>query len=99
MMQQEIGVSEETTKGAVKAHNKQDLCVCVILTQLAAAPIMNMEETGKKLNSCKVAAFKGNTQFYLIKNLIRYVWCFVTQLDVRLKESSLFPPCSRPHGR
>lgn len=61
MMQQEIGVSEETTKGAVKAHNKQDLCVCVILAQLAAAPIMNMQETDKKLNSCKVAAFKGNT--------------------------------------
>lgn len=46
MMQQEIGVSEETTKGTIKAHDKQDLCVCVILTQLAAAP-MYMEETGK----------------------------------------------------
>lgn len=47
MMQQEIGVSEETTKGTIKAHNKQDLCVCVILTQLATALIMYMEETGK----------------------------------------------------
>lgn len=53
----------------------------------------------QKLNSCKVAAFKGKTQFCLIKNLIRYSWCFIAQLDVRLKESSLFPPCSCPHGR
>lgn len=47
MTRQEIGVSEETTKGTVKAHNKQDLCVCVILTQLATALIMDMEETGE----------------------------------------------------
>lgn len=95
MMQQEVGVSEETTEGTVKAHNKQDLCVCVMLTQLAAALIMNMEETGKSWTVARLQLLKEKHSFTSLKTW----YDFITQLDVRLKESSRFPPCSCPHGR
>lgn len=94
MMQQEIGVSEETTKSTQQAGF---MCLCHTHTT-GNSSYYGYRGNWQKLNSCKVAAFKEKTQFCLIKNLILYLWCFIAQLDVRLKESSLFPPCSCPHG-
>lgn len=88
-MQQEIGVSEESTKRyRESAQQAGFMCSCHIHPTGNSS---NYEYGGKraKKSGCKVAAFKGKTQFYLIKNS-------TLGLDVSLRESSPFPPRSRP---